>query len=150
MSFDSTLKTLFLADSTLTTALTGGIYTWEDTGRLGFSRQSTPNAYDSNGLLRPCLIIKTRDEIAQYEIPDADFQFVDTKAVVELWFYDDGNNSYTTIKSAQDRCYVLLQDRRIGSAFYCQIIGHLLDRRDQGNDRAIYVRSDYTLFSHFG
>ena len=150
MSYDATLKTLFQADGTLTGLLVGGIYTWEDTGRLGFSRQSIPNAYDANGLLRPCLIIKTRDDIAQYEIPDADFQFVDTKAVAELWFYDDGNNTYTTIKAAQDRCYLLLQDRRINGAFYVQIIGHLLDKRDTGNDRAIYVRSDYTLFSHFG
>lgn len=150
MNHDDILKTYLAADATLTGILGSRVYTWEDTGRLGFSRQSIPSAYTADGLLQPTLIIKTRDDIAQYNIPDADQQFVDTEAVTELWFYDDGNNDYDNIISAQERCYTLLQDKRIAATFYAQIKGHMRNRRDQGNDRAIYVRSDYTLFSHFG
>ena len=60
MAISEVIRDALAADATLVGLLTGGIYSYEQTGRNGISRVTTPTAY--NGFLLPCAVIKAGDK----------------------------------------------------------------------------------------
>ena len=59
MSLSDDIKTALLADAPLVALLTGGIH--NDVEEI--SRQNTPSAFDANGELKPCALIKFNTEL---------------------------------------------------------------------------------------
>lgn len=106
-------KTLLEADATLLALATGGIYDWDETGRMGINRSnSATSAAFSSGIIRPCLLLKLSSSVPFGDIADDASKIVSVREMLEVWAYQD--NSYATIKSMLDRVYTLLQGERVG------------------------------------
>src|SRR5579871_5194998 len=105
MAISETIRDVLAADSTLTSLLTGGVYSYAQTGRNGISRITTPNAYQAGGFLRPCAVVKSGDVKTVPAIRDSERS---TAEIAEVFVYDDGDNGYSTISSARDRVIALL------------------------------------------
>ena len=128
------------------TMLTGGIYTYEQTGRLGINRNSTPDAFDSVGL-KPCAVIKSRAKMPDGQITDLHLQWQSARQVVEIWIYQDGDVGYSVIDQAVARIYTLLQARRVnGKPVRWQ---QTLDRppRDESLNMACFSRIDFQVLA---
>jgi len=142
----ATIKAVLAADATLTGILTGGIYTYRETGRLGISRTTTPNAF-LDGFLRPTALIKGRQELADGEIQDSDGQFSTTRQVIEIYLYDDGDNNYSTLETARTRIYALLQNKQLTGIAEIVFVGDIDDLREQELDNAALLRQDWLVHS---
>lgn len=104
-------KAILEADSTLLALATGGIYDWDETGRMGINRTNTPGAF-SGGIIQPLLLLKLASSVPFGDIADDSAQMVSVREMLEVWAYQD--NGYGTIKSMLDRVYTLLQGKRVG------------------------------------
>jgi hypothetical protein len=130
------------------TLLTGGIYTYEETKRLGISRDNTPSAFNTTtGLLKPCCIVKARAQTADGGISDDPEQSVSYVQVLELWFYDDGDAGFSTIEAARDRAFVVLHGQTVGASnLIPRWVGNpIIDARDAQLDYAAMLRTDYNV-----
>ncbi len=124
---------------------TGGIYNAPDiSGHLGISRESTPDAYDANGLLQPMCVVRGRGEQPLPSSRRYGSKQIGASETVELWFYDDPDAAYTTIEAARERAYAILHDRPSGSIGFIQWAGDTINngRAEELNDAAM-LRSDY-------
>jgi hypothetical protein len=113
MSLEDSIKAVLAADSTFAGLMTGGIYAYEDTGLLGFSRDSIPAAFDSNGLVKPSCVVKARALIPDQQITDEGGQAMSYRQVVEIWFYEA--LGYDTIHAVTVRAFALLHGKRIAN-----------------------------------
>lgn len=151
MTFADDLKTVLVADNVsggVFTLLTGGIFTYPETGRNGITRLIASAPYNSTtGLLKPCCLIKGRDEVPDGGIDDDGTQAVSYRQVIELWFYDDGDTTYTTIEAARTRAKTLLHGKMIGSTkFIPHWAGNILNQqRDEALENALMIRADYAV-----
>ncbi len=103
MSINAAIQSLLLADSTLMAVLTGGVY---DTGEI--TRQLAPGAFDANGEIKPCVLIKSGNEISL----ESKIQAVQTPLMLYLY----QRSGYTAIDAALARIYSLLNQRHIGAS----------------------------------
>lgn len=102
MNLISVVKAIFLADTTLMALLTGGVH---DTGEI--TRQLAPSAFDNNGELRPCLLLRGGNEVPM----QAKINAVQTPLVLYLY----QRSGYAAIDAALGRIYTLLDQRHIGT-----------------------------------
>lgn len=110
-------KTLLEADTgNLLLLATGGIWDWDETGRMGLSRTNQPTAFTS-GIIKPCLLLKLTSSVPFGDIADDAAQIVSVREMLEVWAYQD--SGYSTIKSMLDRVYTLLQGKPVGG-FVCR------------------------------
>lgn len=149
MSFADDIRTLLVADaggSGVNTVLTGGIYTWEQTGRNGLSRQTTPNAYVSNSpILRPCAVIKDRAQVPDGGIQNDKTPAVSYRQVIEIWLYDAGSSTTSTLDTVANRIFALLHGQRVNSRL-CRWLGNpMIDERVMALENARILRSDYQI-----
>jgi hypothetical protein len=107
MSREEDVLDLLDSDAPLLAVLTGGIYAYGDTGLDGITRENTPDAFDANGWLQPCLLIKQRGQIPDGWVDDEIEKLESTIQIVELWFYED--SGYEAIDAAMTRCYATLK-----------------------------------------
>lgn len=119
------------ADVTLMATLTGGAYAYGDLGREGMTRESVPGAYDANGYLKPCGVVKMRPLVPDFEVYDGISQDASARQVIEIWLYQD--TGFTSIDAALARLYVLFQGYKFSDAFPCEWAGTPVTReRDEG------------------
>jgi hypothetical protein len=151
MTFMDDIKAVLVADTGaggVATLCTGGIFTYAQTGRNGITRVMSSAPFDATtGLLKPCCLVKGREEVPDGGMDDDQTQEVSYRQVVELWFYDDGDRAYTTIESARTRAKVLLHGQMIGSSkFIPHWAGNILtQQRDEALDNALMIRSDFAI-----
>ena len=109
MTLDASVRTLLIADTNLMNLLTGGVYTWDVTGKLFISRDNTATsaAFDTNGVLKPCCMVKIRSSVPVEALTDP-LPLQGERSALELWFYQD--NGYDTIESAKQRAFKLLHE----------------------------------------
>lgn len=131
------------ADTTLTALLTGGVYTWDASGRNGISPESLPSAY-SNGFLKPVGLVWKRSEVPWGGGHDAAVQWKTLRDVVEIYLYNDGDSTYTTIESAAARVEKDLDDKFITGAGFLKAIYRYYDR-DTDLNNSIYIRIDFQV-----
>lgn len=138
----SSAKTILEADATLVALATGGIYDWNETGRMGINRNNanTSAAY-SNGVIQPCILLKLRTSVPFGEIADDAAQVTGARDMLEVWGYQD--SGYTTIDSMLDRVYTLLQGKQLGG-FSCRWALKVEPPRDIDMD-ANATRADYAV-----
>jgi hypothetical protein len=100
---------LMQADSTMTSLLTGGIYTGTT-----ISRQNTPSAFDGNNELLPCMLI-TRESEAQSG-PYATRTAMSSREYIRLFCYQ--RIGYEVIAMAMERAWQLLEDEKLMNGVY--------------------------------
>ena len=140
MSHPADIKTVLAADGALTALLTGGVYTRAELGRMGLSRQSASDAYDSDLKLKPCAVIRQRSAVPDGAIVDEALQVASYRPVVEIYLYSDGSS--TPPESAANRIYTLVQNQSIGN-FRWQWSNQLEDWHDPALDNANMIRIDF-------
>lgn len=146
MSWGSAVHTVLSADSTLLSLLTGGVFNYDSLPADGISRTAYSSAYNATtGLLKPIVVVKGRGVTPEGSLRDANGQYISVRQVVELWFYADRDAGYTTIKSAADRAYALLQDKGLTAAFNCRLVNSLDSLRASEMQDAVSIRRDYEV-----
>lgn len=143
MSLIDDAQTLLLADAELVALATGGIVTTDDVGRLGLNRTSYPAAFDAKGRIKPTVLLKLRDAVADYEAADDVLQEVSARQVLECWLYQD--TGFETIDAMAVRIYAVLHAIQLPGTWAVQWAGeYRIPIRDTDLD-ANMQRSDYRI-----
>ncbi len=95
------------ADDLLLALLPGGMYEQTE-----IARQRTPEAFDANSELRPCLLVNQETETKHGPYNDSEAN--SSRALLQLFFYQ--RVGYDVVDRARERAFVLLHDRKIGSS----------------------------------
>jgi len=149
MSHESDIQAALQTDTTFNNLMTGGIYTYDETGRNGISLQGTPAAYD-DGTLKPCVVIKERSSTPTNAIRSEAIRDFSYRAVLELWFYDDGAATLDTLDSAKNRAIALLHDQRVTGA-KVQLNSQMKNFRDPDLEGAHVLRLEFFVHAvHIG
>jgi hypothetical protein len=64
------VETLIEANAPIMAILTGGVYAYGALGIAGLTRESVAAAFDANGFLKPCLIVKQRAAVPDLILDD--------------------------------------------------------------------------------
>lgn len=144
MSYSGAIHTLLSADAILLGILTGGIYHKRDMTTEGIDRDGTPDAFDTIGLLKPCLVVKGRGNIPTNQLVDLAVQYTTTSQVVELWFYTDRDAGWDTLVSATEQVYALLQGKKVTGAAEMSLTNEIEGRAPE-LDNAVFIRHDYQV-----
>jgi hypothetical protein len=118
MTKEQDLANLLLADSTLMALLTGGVYTDEELGIQGMRRgddSPTENAFDADGVLKPCAVVRQGAETAYGGIRSVKDQITGMTQPIEVYFYEDRGRD--VIIAAKQRAYELLENRRLPASY---------------------------------
>lgn len=125
MSRESEVADLLRADDTLLSILPGGIFTDQEIGVEGIRRgdddpestnySPTANAFDEDGFLRPCALVRQRALVPAFGLRDLKIKHASTSIVVEVYFYQD--RGHEAIDAAKDRVYVLLEGHPLSAAW---------------------------------
>ena len=89
MALESQFVAIMQADSELMAVLTGGVYAYGELTAAGITQDSTPDAFDSDGYLLPCAIVKQRGEAPAAPPFDVLTKAVAVNVAVEIWLYED-------------------------------------------------------------
>lgn len=144
MNVETTIATILAADATLLATATGGVHTFNSTGRLGINRTGTPTAFDSNGLVKPCVLVRLRSSTPDPTIQDDDGQYVAARSMVECWIYQD--SGYASIETMHDRIYALLHAKRVSGFFRIEWAGTIRGQYDYDLSAAV-ERADFQCLS---
>ena len=94
------VKAVLEGDSTLMATLTGGVHT-----KAEISRQGTPTAFDGNGEILPCALLKVESVV-----PAGPYTHSARMVLAVYWYERSG---YESIEAARARGYALLHDTRV-------------------------------------
>lgn len=92
------------SDATLADLLPGGIHDVEIT------RQQTPTAYDANGELLPCALVRLSSEVALPPYPTG------SRMMVSVYFYQ--RVGYDAIDEARRQVYSLLHEHKLAAGVW--------------------------------
>lgn len=136
-------KTILEADATLLALATGGIYDWDETGRMGINRSNAATAAAfSSGIIQPCLLLKLRSSVPFGEIADDSAQIQAARSFIEVWYYQD--NGFAAIDTMRERTWVLLHGKQLGG-FACHWVFDSPQLHDIELDANVQ-RSDYSAW----
>jgi hypothetical protein len=114
---DDAIKTLMVADTGAggcATLLTGGIYTRTELGLSGITEDTAPSAFDSTtGLLKPCALIVTGEEIPDEQIVDEGGQVASYEETARIYIYQDGSTTRSTAETVANRVYKLFHGKQV-------------------------------------
>ena len=130
MSREGDFKTRMDSDAALLAILTGGVFVAGSLGLLGITRETAAAAFDSNGYLKPCALVRQRQLVADLQVADLLAQAASATQVIEVYVYQD--SGYTSIDSALARLFTLFYGHQFSDSFPVEWIGTLDRERDQG------------------
>jgi len=143
MSALSAAKAILEADTaTLVAAATGGIYDLDETGPQGINRTITPAAFDANGIIKPCILLKLRSSEPDPYLADEGARYVGVREMLEVWFYED--DGYSNIETMRNRVWALLHAVQLSGTFMCLWAGDVRNQRDTELDANV-ERSTYQV-----
>lgn len=131
MAHEDDFATLLAADGTLPGILTGGIYKSGTLGPLGITRATAAAAFDSDGYLKPCALVKERAAVSTADAVDYNTPLKSTRQVVEVWLYQE-QGSYAALDSARARIFALLQGYVVSDGFEVSLAQQLTRLREPG------------------
>lgn len=105
MALSDDLKLSLTGNPAVMALLTGGVHS--DTR---ISRQTTPTAFDANGEIKPCALVK-----AGVETPSGPHHR-GSRAFVEVYLYQYAG--YAAIRAARDLIYTLWHEQRSGAGVW--------------------------------
>jgi hypothetical protein len=127
MSLSDDIKTALQADAPLVALLTGGIF--NDVEEI--NRQNTPGAFDANGEIKPCALIKYNTEI-----PLRSGYLRAVNDPITIYFYQ--RQGYSVIEPAMDKAYDDLNEKKIGTGVWSiEFDIAVKQQRDQALDCAL-------------
>lgn len=144
MAVGETIRDVLAGDGALASLLTGGIYSYEQTGRHGISRATLPDAFDTGGFLLPCAVIKMGEARESAAIRDS---VSGSRQMVAVYLYDDGDSGYGTIVPARDAVVALLDRQWIAGAGFVRWVIGADDGRDPKLNNAAMMRVDFEVVS---
>jgi len=116
------VKALLESDSTLMATLTGGLHTATE-----ISRQGTPEAFDANGEIEPCGLLKF-GTVTPYGPHDHS-----ARLYFSVMLYQ--RSGYDNVEAARERIYALLHQQRVTPSIgACWEIAHADDVLDQEDE----------------
>lgn len=132
MAHEDAIAAILEADATLTAILTGGIYTGGEVGPLGITRdtEATDDAFDGDGWLLPCALVKEAAIVATADVTDYGEQVQSARQRVEIWLYQD--RTYVALDSARARIRTLLMGRILDGTFELRLAQEWTRLRDPG------------------
>lgn len=142
MSTVSNAKATLEADATLVALAIGGIYDYAETGPNGISRTTTPGAFDSNEIMEPCILLKSRGAVPDLALTDEGTQYLSVQEALEVWFYED--TGYTNVEAMRNRVYTLLHTTQLADTFKLLWAGDVRNQRDTDIDANV-ERSEFTV-----
>ena len=145
MSALSAAKAILEADATLLAAATGGVWDFDETGRLGLSRTLTPAAFDASGRIEPCVLLKLRSSTPDHVLRDDVGQYSSVVEMLEVWFYEDAG--YSQIETMRNRVYTLLHAQQLTGTFAVHWAGDVRGQRDVELDANV-ERSQYQVHTY--
>lgn len=123
MSLSDDIKAALVADSPLSTLLTGGIF--NDVEEI--SRQNTPGAFDANKEIKPCALVKHSTET-----PTGPY-LTSVRTIFVIYFYQ--REDYDVIEPAMAYAFADLNEKRIGTRVWnIEYVGAVYQQRDLGLD----------------
>ena len=144
MAISETIRDVLAGDTGLAALLTGGFYSYAQSGRNGISRITMPDAFEPGGFLKPCAIVRAGDVRAEAAIRDSQSG---ARQTVEVHLYDDGESGYATVNDARDLVVALLDRQWIDGAGYVLRVGGADDLRDPKLNNAALVQVDFAVVS---
>lgn len=102
-----TIANLLKADSTFSSLVPGGIYTFDDTGRQGLSGTMTPNIFDG-AVLKTCCLVRQWGRIYFAGIRDWDARAREFAQRVNVFIYSE---EITELNEAKNRAIEVIGDR---------------------------------------
>lgn len=148
MSRENDFYTRMTGDATLVTTLTGGVWKKESTGVEGITRETAAAAFDTNGYLKPCALVKERELAPNGPLRDPMTQQASASQVVEIYLYADAGAGYTAINTAKSRLYALFEGYQFSDSFEVEWVNSLPNLRDSGAlKNAAMSRIDFAVYS---
>jgi hypothetical protein len=138
----SAAKAILEADGTLLATATGGIWDFDETGRLGINRTTAPAAFDANEIIKPCVLLKLRSSEPDQALVDEGTRYQSVNEALEVWFYED--TGYSNIETMRDRVWILLHAVQLSGTFMCLWTGDVRQARDTDLDASV-ERSVYRV-----
>ena len=149
MSVETDFQDRMEADAPLMAILTGGVYVSGELGPLGINRTDAPGAFDANGYLKPCALVRQRALTPDLQVVDQIEQVSSATQVIEIYVYQD--SGYTSIDTALDRLYTLFFGYQFSDSFPLEWIGTLDRERDGGAlDGASMARQEWLTIEVIG
>lgn len=149
MSNETAIVDYLTTDTELMATLTGGVYFYDDAGKLGFNADHFPDAFDTNnGDLLPLLVVKQRSFVPTNELTDEEAKVTSARTVIEFHFYTNGDGDPDALATAQERLYNLIQFVYVtglpGQLMWINELKGLPTTPDEF-DSAIHNRVDYAM-----
>jgi hypothetical protein len=136
MSLSDDIKTVLEADMALMTLLTGGVFAEVEE----ISRQNTAAAFDANGEIQPCALIKLGVETKAGPYARS------VRTPVRIYVYQ--RQGYDVIYPAMDLMFDDLNDQKIGERVWnIEFSSDIKGQRDQALDCALSSQI-YTAIRH--
>lgn len=143
---EADIATLISANSAIMAQLSGGVYQSGLLGVEGITRETTPAAFDSDGYLLPCCVVRQRDLIPTLDVLDFDAQVKSSIQVVECWLYQDAP-LYDVIDAVSSLLYGLLQGKRLAYSYELDLVNAISRQRDGGAlGNASLSRLDFAVY----
>lgn len=130
MAREDDFVTRMEADGTLMAILTGGVYSKAEVGREGITRDTAEDAFDANGYLKPCALVRQRGLVPDGDVHDEIAQLSSAGQVVEIYLYED--SGYGNIDSALSRLFTLFFGYQFSDSFPVELFNVIDRERDEG------------------
>lgn len=104
MSLADDIQTVLAADVSLAMILTGGVHTGRE-----MTRQDMPTAFDANGEILPCALVKTEVELAWGPFRSS------SRAYLRVFLYQ--RDGYAAIEAARERIFSLLHRQKLSTEY---------------------------------
>lgn len=136
---------ILAADATLLTTATGGVYNRTALGRMGLNRKNAlaATAFDSNGNIKPCVVLRLRSSSVVDGLGDDANRIVAQREMLECWLYE--YSGYANINTMRSRIFTLLQGQQLGG-FACRWAFDGPQTDDLDVDANV-MRVDYEVYS---
>ena len=133
-------KNYFEQNEPLVLTLPGGIYTWEETGRLGISFTNTPYAFNK-ALLLPCILIKTKELLATEEVNDEAEQAMSFRRTGQIFIYQEGGTAI--LEEVFNIVYNLIQNKQPFPGVRTMITQVIEGGQEESLNGANFIRIDF-------
>lgn len=118
MSREQQVANLLKTNAPLVALMTGGIYSDQEVGIEGIHRgedSTTAAAFDENGYLKPCILVRQEGRIPYSDVRNLKDKFVATNQMVRVFFYQFRGHNVSEV--AKEMVYGVLEGHKFSDAY---------------------------------
>jgi len=139
-------KEYFEQNEQLLLLLDGGLYTWEDTGRLGINYSNNPLAFNG-ALIRPCAFIKTKEIQPTTDLRDEAEQIMSYRRTCQIFLYQEGGTAI--LEQVFNMMYNMIQDKQPFPGVRTMLTNIPEGGQDESLNGANFIRIDFVEIGFF-